>query len=242
YALSREGARIIISSDVPDELARVKDRCIDLDAECHILEFDLAKPEDVRKAAQTIIEKFGTVDIFFSNGGIGQRSLVTETPVEIDRKIMEINFFSGIIITKTLLPQMIKNGGGHIVATASIAGDFGFPLRSAYCSSKHAVYGFYETVRVELKDRNIHVTIVSPGSVQTSISVHALDKNGKQHGKMDKGQAEGISPERCAKKILKAVRKNKTIAYIGGKELFMVWLKRFFPRIFYKIVLKINPT
>ena len=137
---------------------------------------------------------------------------------------------------------MIKNGGGHIIATSSISGKFGFPLRSAYGASKHALHGFYESVWTELWDKNIRTTLVCPGRVKTNISLHALGKDGKPHGKMDAGQAGGISPEECARQIMKAVRKNKREVLVGGKELIMARLKQYFPRIFYKLVIKIKST
>lgn len=242
YEFARQGARLILCSNQQEELDRVKEKCNELGATCDAIVFDLGNPEEVRKYAKDIAEKYNPIDIFFSNGGISQRALIVDTPEEIDRKLMEINFFSGVIITKAILPNMIANGGGHILATASIAGDFGFRLRSAYCSSKHAVYGFYETLRAEMKDQNIRATVISPGRVRTNISLNALDSKGNPHGKMDAGQQGGITADKCAKKILKAIKKNKPVAYIGGKELLIIYLKRFFPRIFFKIVSKINPT
>lgn len=242
YELTRLGSKLIISSNDAEELSKVQSKCMEMGGECDIVPFDLSNPEEVSATADAVIERFGKVDLFFSNGGISTRSLVTETTMEVHRKIMEINYFSGIAITRKLLPVMLENGGGYIAATASIAGDFGFPLRSAYSASKHAVYGFYETVRAELKQQGIGVTVVSPGRVQTKISMRALDKDGKPHGKMDAGQAGGITANKCAQKIIKAIRKNKPVAYIGGKELLMVYVKRFFPRIFFRIVSKIDPT
>ena len=137
---------------------------------------------------------------------------------------------------------MIKNGGGHIMVTTSIAGKFGFSLRSAYSSAKHALYGFFETLRTEHYNDNIKVTIACPGRVQTSISKHSLTKEGKEHGEMDKGQANGITAEKCARIMRKAIQKNKKEVLIGGKELLMVYIKKFFPGIFYRIVNKIDPT
>jgi len=154
---------------------------------------------------------------------------------------MEINFYGAVYLTKALVPYMINNGGGHIAVTSSISGKFGFPLRAAYSASKHALHGFFETLRAELKNKNIKVTILCPGRVKTNISVNALTKNGTSYGKMSKGQDNGISPEKCAKKYLSAIKRNKKDVNIGSVEIFMVYLKRLFPGIFYKIVSKINP-
>ena len=115
------------------------------------------------------------IDILVNNGGVSQRSLAIDTTVEIDRVIMETNFFSAVHLTKHVLPLMKKKGKGHIVVISSVVGKFGFPLRTAYTASKHALQGFFESLRAELKDLNIDVTIVSPGRILTNISINALN-------------------------------------------------------------------
>ena len=177
-----------------------------------------------------------------NNGGISQRSEISETSIEMHRKIMEIDFFSYIIITKTVLPSMIASGGGYIAATSSISGKFGFPLRSAYASAKHAIQGFFETLRIEMLSHNISVTIAYPGRVNTKISVNALKADGSAHGTLDAGQAGGITAEKCAQQYIKAIKHRKPEILIGGKELLMVHIKRFFPRLFFKIIGNIKPT
>ena len=242
YAFAKENAQLIISSNNNIELERVKAKCLELTSCCEIVPLDLEQPESINEAFLKVMSKFTKIDILVNNGGISQRTLIQDTSMEIFRKIMEINLFGAVILTKLVLPVMIANGGGHIVATSSISGKFGFPLRSAYAASKHALHGFFETVRLENIPQNINVTIVCPGRVKTNISFNALSADGKPHGKMDDGQNEGISPEKCASQILKAIRKNKKEVLIGGKELLMVYFKRFAPFIFNKIVTKIKSS
>jgi dehydrogenase/reductase SDR family member 7B len=242
HDFAKEGAKLIISSYDEKELEIVRQECLAFNKNISSVVFDLSKTEEVIKAAKDVLTKFGHIDILVNNGGISQRALVSETEIDIDRKLMEINYFAGITLTKLLLPVMKKNGYGHIAVTSSISGKFGFPLRSAYAASKHAIHGFYETLWAEEKDNNIHVTIVCPGRVQTNISLHAITKDGKAHGEMDQGQAEGITPESCSKQIITAMKKDKVEVLIGKKELLMVHIKRLFPRIFYRIVTKIKPT
>lgn len=242
YQLTKYKCNLILSSNQERELEEVKEKCEKLGSKCFTLPFDLLENNKLPSYVEKALSFFGKIDVFFNNGGISQRALVTEAPIEIDRKIMEINFFSGATITKALLPSMIENGGGQIVVTTSIAGKFGFPYRSAYCSSKHALYGFYETVRAELTDKNIKVTFICPGRVRTNISIHALNKEGKEHGKMDDGQNFGLPVEKAVKQIVRAIIKNKRDVLIGGKELLMVHFKKWLPFIFYRLVTKINPT
>lgn len=240
--LAQAGTRLIMSSHETEELERVKKEIGKLEHEPVIVPFDLSVPEMVEDAADSVINKMGKVDIFFSNGGVSTRTAALETSLEVDRKVMEINYFSGLIITKKLIPGMLENGFGHIIATSSISGKFGFPLRSAYAASKHALHGFYESLWTELHQQGIRTTIIMPGRVRTNISMHALDKDGKEYGKMSKGQEEGIKPESCAAQMLQAAARNRREVLVGGKELIMPRLKQYFPGIFYKLVTRIDPS
>lgn len=132
-------------------------------------------------------------------------------------------------MVKSILPKMLSAGGGHIAVTSSIAGRFGFPLRCAYSSSKHALYGFFETLRAEYGKQGIGVTIVCPGRVRTAISVNALAEGGKRYGIMDPGQQKGIGADAAARKIVRAIGKGRREVLVGGIELLMVQVKRFFP-------------
>lgn len=240
--LAKAGAKLIISSHEPVELERVRTEIGSSKHEVYVLPFNLSDQESVEKAAEDALSKFGKVDIFFTNGGVSTRVTAMETSIEIDRRVMEINYFSGMILTKKILPAMVEQGFGHIIATSSISGKFGFPLRSAYAASKHALHGFYESLWMELHDKGIRTTLVCPGRVKTKISLHALGKDGKEYGQMSQGQAGGIEPDDCALKIMKAAFKNKREVLIGGKELIMPRLKQYFPFIFYKLVLRIDPS
>lgn len=240
YEWSKLGAQLILSARRESELERVKAACAHSDR-CTIVPLDLSRQEDVERMADRVLQQFGSVDILVNNGGISQRSLVIETDLSVDRRIMEVDYFSGVALTKKLLPTMVAKGGGHIVAISSIVGMFGFPLRSAYSAAKHAVHGFYESVWAELHTQGIRVTVVCPGRILTNVSLHALTKDGTPHGVMDHGQANGITAESCARKIVKAVRKNKKEVYIGKKDLLMIYFKRYVPGLYYRLVSKVQP-
>src|SRR5690606_7035695 len=171
-----------------------------------------------------------------------QRGKMVETDFLVDQKIMNVNFFAPVKITKRLVPEMIENGGGTIAITSSISGKFGFPLRSAYASSKFALYGFFETVHAEYYNDNIRVVMVCPGRVHTNISYNALACDGNKHEQLDEGQAKGISSAKAAKKIVRAILAQKPEVLVGGNELLMVYIKRFFPGLARRIVRKIKPN
>lgn len=237
---SAQGATLILSSRRENELERVKSQCAHPE-KCYLVCLDLSDPQSLEAASKTVLDRFGYVDMLINNGGISQRSLVAETPMEIDRKIMQVDYFSGVQLTKAVLPSMLARGKGHIVAISSIVGIFGFPLRSAYSAAKHAMHGFYETLRAENGSAGIKVTVVCPGRILTNVSVHALTASGAEHGVMDHAQANGISADECARRIVKAVRKNKKEIYVCRMDVLMVYFRRYIPALYYKLVDKVQP-
>jgi dehydrogenase/reductase SDR family protein 7B len=242
YQSLRYGARVILSDIDEARLDEVADRCRKMNGEVHPVPLDLSSRESLEKAVPLALSGFGRIDVLINNGGISQRSLSWETPIEVDYRIMHINFFGAVILTKAVLPSMMEQGGGSIAVTSSITGKFGFPLRSAYSASKHALQGFFETLGIELAGKNISVTIAMPGRVATNISLHALTGDGTPHGKMDPGQASGIPAEVCARKYLDAIHRRRREVLIGGRELTMVHVRRFLPRLFYRMAAKIRPA
>lgn len=242
YLFAAEGARLILSATHEEKLEMVQKKCIELGAACEILPFDLSEIDRLDALTDKALSFYGKIDIVFLNAGISQRSKTIDTDFSVDKKIMDINFFAPVKIAKRLLPEMIANGGGTIAVTTSISGKFGFPLRSAYTSSKFALYGFFETVQAEYYDQNIRVVLVCPGRVKTNISYNALEADGSKHARLDDGQNNGISAEKAARKIVKAIYKQKPEVLVGGKELLMVYIKRFLPGLTRKMVRKIKAT
>jgi short-subunit dehydrogenase len=137
---------------------------------------------------------------------------------------------------------MIARKSGHILATSSITGRFGFPLRSAYSASKQALHGFFETLYLENKVNNIRTSVIIPGRVRTQISVHALNSEGKEQGKMDEGQASGLAPEKAAEIIIRGLIRNKREILVGKGELVMLYIRRICPWLFFRIADKIKST
>jgi short-subunit dehydrogenase len=172
---------------------------------------------------------------------MSQRSLTKDTSLEIDRQLMEVNFFGTVALTKSVLPYMLKQKSGHIIAMSSIAGKFGFFFRSAYSASKHALHGFFESLRMEIQHDNVKILIVCPGKVHTNISLNAITSDGGKHNKMDESQKNGVSAEICAQQILKGIKNNKEEIFIGGKELRAIWVKRMFPALFSRMIKKQKP-
>ena len=113
---------------------------------------------------------------------------------------------------------------------ASVAGRISTPRRAAYGASKHAVIGFFDSLRAEMHQYGIRVCTILPGYIKTNISIHAMNEDGEHYGKMDPNQAKGLQVDFTAEAIIKAVEAHKNQAFIGGKkEAFGLFVQRFFP-------------
>jgi short-subunit dehydrogenase len=240
HAFAKAGAKVVLSARREDELIRVKNEANLSEENALVLPFDVEKHEQAEAKVAQIMQKFGRIDVLMNNAGISSRGMVMDNTMEVYRRIFELNVFSVIAITRAVLPIMIAQKSGHITATSSIAGKIGTPMRSAYAATKHALHGFFDSLRSEVYKENVAITLICPGYIKTNISVNALNGSGSQYGKMDENQIKGMSPEECANKILKGMANGKQELYIGGKEVMGVYLKRFFPRILSKMVRNVN--
>lgn len=240
YTLSAKGARLILSARRKEELERVKGNCSrETQAYIRILPIDLSEAETLSLSTEAAVQLFGHIDVLINNGGVSQRGLVADTSLSVDRRLMEVNYFGAIGLTKYLLPHFISRVHGHFVTISSLTGKFGTPYRSGYAASKHALHGFFDAVRAEHHRHNIKVTMICPGFIRTSLTFSALTADGTPLNKMDAAQYEGRSAEWCAVRIVRAIEKEREEVYIGGREIFAVYLKRFFPAIFSKVIRKV---
>jgi dehydrogenase/reductase SDR family protein 7B len=242
YEFVRRGARVIASSNDMPGLQRVRKACSGKSEMVTCVPFDLSDTSAIEELAAKQFDTFGKVDFLLNIGGISQRARIEETPMWLDRKIFEINYFGTIALTKAVLPYMIRQKSGHILATSSISGRFGFPLRSAYSASKQALHGFFETLYLENKSNNIRTSVIIPGRVNTAISYHALNGDGKEHGRLDDGQAKGISPDKAAQIIIRGIKKDKREILVGKGELMLLHIRRYMPWLFFRIADKIQST
>jgi len=237
YEWGRWGARLILSSNEPDELNRVVSACRKKGYKAEFLFLDLADSGRMPQKAGEAQSIWGSVDLLVNNGGISQRSIARDTDFEVDRRIMEIDYFGHVALTKAILPHMVQRGSGHIVVTTSVAGLIALPLRSAYCAAKHALHGFFETLRAEVYDDGIRVTLAAPAAVKTDISIKALTENGSRFNRMDNQIEKGITPAECARRIIAAAAGEKALVVLGkGQGKWGVYIYRFFPGLFRRLV------
>lgn len=239
--LSKMGAKLILSSRKEKVLNDLKGSLSHPESTL-VLPLDLTQPETFAEAVAKVYNQFGKVDLLFNNAGISQRSYVVDTDISVDRKLMEINYFGTVALTKAVLPRMLKAGGGHFAVVTSVVGKFGFGVRSAYSASKHALHGFFESLYIELNKQGIEITLIAPGPIQTDISLNALDGAGNPTGEMDDMQKKGMPVDMAVNEMLHAIANKKKEIIIGGfKEKLGVKLKAFWPTLFFKMATKQNP-
>lgn len=239
--LAKQGAQLVLTARRSERLEALKQR-LPQPGNVVILPGDLLDPSAIVPLAQRAQALVGRIDILVNNAGISQRSTALEASLEDVRRLMEINFFAPIALTNAVLPGMLERGSGSIVIVSSVAGYVGTPQRSSYCASKHAVRGYYDSLRAELHGTGVGVTVVCPGYVNTEITEHALRAGGGEHGKKDKAIANGLSAQTCAKAIAKAIARGKTELAIGGPEVLAIYAKRFFPKLVERLVPKQAPS
>ncbi|MDO8992212.1 SDR family oxidoreductase [Daejeonella sp.] len=241
YELNQAGAKLIISSRSTESLYQVKSKCMKNQLDVHVLPLDLENTLELEDKANAALNIFGRIDIIIHSGGVSQRSLAMDTDLDVAQKIMNINFWGTVALTKAVIPSMLSNQSGHIVIISSLVGKFGTKFRSAYSASKHALHGYFDSLRSEI-DPKIKISIICPGFIKTNVTINALTADGTRQNTMDDAQANGMSADECAVQIIKAIKSGKEEVYIGGKEKYAVLLKRFLPGLFSKIVRKAKVT
>lgn len=240
YELAKYSCKIVLSSRREEELLRVKKAMNLADDNVMVLPIDLEKSNHASDWAKKIVEKFGRIDVLINNGGISQKSFADETTEEVERKVMEINYFGNVSIAKALVPYMKKQQSGKIVVTTSILGKFGLPFHSTYAASKHALYGFYDSYRLELKKDNIGVLLVAPGFINTNVALNSITGDGSLLNEDSPAQINGMKTPVFAKKLIRAIKKDCKHIYIGKKELLSIPFKTMLPNLFYSIMLKLS--
>ena len=242
YAMSACGAKLILSSRRIEELERVKQGCSSPEHVC-IIPLDLSDTNSLDAVVQLAIKCLGMIDIMVHNGGVTQRSLVIDTDIEVHRKLMELDYFSYVVLTRALLPHFLERKSGHFVVTSSVMGKIGTPMRSAYAAAKHALHGFFDCLRAEVAADNIKITILTPGYIRTNISLYAVTNKSYGLSKPSENIENGLPADRAARQIMKAIKRGAFEAYIGklSGERVGLWLNRFLPGVLTRIAPRLVP-
>lgn len=235
YALARQGARLVLSSRRQEDLERVRLACAQPEAH-RCVPLDLADSGGFPALAAEVERSFGPIDLLINNGGVSQRALAAEADLAVERALMEVNYFGTIALTKAVLPVMLARRRGHIAVVSSVMGYVGTPGRSTYAASKHALHGYFDSLRAEVWREGVQVTLICPGYVKTKVSDNAVGARGEKHGQMDATHQRGISAERCADAIVRGLARGREEIQVGGMEVAAIYLKRLTPWLFSRIV------
>lgn len=247
-ALAREfaqyGARVVLSAPDSEHDALHHARSLCLQPARHwIVTLDLARPDSLHAAWEKVRTSAGKVDILVHNAGVAHQARALETAPDVDRYLMEVNYFGAVELTKLVLPHMIRHSqGGQVVAISSVLGLLAMPERSAYIAAKHALTGFFEALRTEVADLGIAVTLVFPGAMDTEMSRFALTGNGQRHARRDPGMAKGMKPEAVAAQVVEAVAARKGRLVLAGRQKALVYLEKVSPGLVSEIVRRVKVT
>ena len=236
--LSRKGAILVLSARREELLREVMSECANPERHM-VLPLDVTDTDSHEDAFHKVMDRFGRVDVLVNNAGIGQRGTVLRSNLEVERHIMDVNFFGAVSITRQVLPHMAQRNEGLIVVMSSVMGKLSTPGHATYAASKHALHGYFDGLRSELHKTGIEVSIICPGYIQTDISKHSIRPDGSRHGRMDKQHIDAMSAETMARKTVRALEKGRQEYYVGGPEIYGVWLQRLMPGLVRRLLPKV---
>ncbi|HEX7884632.1 MAG TPA: SDR family NAD(P)-dependent oxidoreductase, partial [Phenylobacterium sp.] len=222
--LAARGAALVLSGRRLEALEAV---AASLDAPTLILPFEATDLAALPAITERAIAWRGGVDLLINNAGVSQRSLALDTDFEVYRRIMEIDYFAPVRLTQLVLPHMVERRSGHLSVISSVAGKVGVPLRTGYCSAKHAVVGYFDALRAEIEEAyGIGVSVVTPGSVTTQVAMNAFSGDGRQHMQADPNIDNGMPADAAAKIILDGIAAGqREIPVAEGAELAILKMR-----------------
>ena len=241
-ALAREcalqGAQVVLTSRRYDELEAV---CVGLfKPERHVsIAADITDEAQVRHAHEQVLACKGRIDWLINNAGLSQRALIQDTTMQTERAIMEVDYFSQVFFTKTVLPTFLKQKSGRVVFVSSVAGLLGTQYRASYSAAKAAIHMWANSLRAEVSKDGVEVSVVFPGFVKTNVSFNALNGEGKPQAKQDEAIENGLEADDFAKQTVRALQQGEEYIVVGGKkEKLGVLVARISPKMLYKMIRK----
>lgn len=234
------GARLVLMARRFEELEHVRTGLLNADQHLSIAA-DITNENQVKQAYAQVLEKFGRIDWLINNAGLSQRALIKDTTMQTERTIMEIDYFSQVFLTKTVLPTFMKQKSGRIAYVSSVAGLLGTQYRASYSAAKGAIHMWANSLRAEVAENGIGVSVIFPGFIQTNVSFNALNGAGQPQGHQDDAIANGLAPSVFAKQVVKALLAQKEYIVVAGKkEKLGVMVSRLSPKLLYKMIRKIK--
>lgn len=235
-----QGAQVILSARRLEELEKVRVSLLHPDHHLSVA-MDITDEAQVRHAYEQVLDQKGCIDLLINNAGLSQRALITETSMQTERAIMEIDYFSQVFLTKLVLPTFIAQKSGRIAYVSSVAGLLGTQYRATYSAAKAAIHMWANSLRAEVAQDGVKVSVIFPGFVKTNVSFNALNGAGKPQAHQDEAIENGLEADDFAKQTVSALLNGQEYIVVGGaKEKLGVWVSRLSPTTLYKMIRKMK--
>lgn len=198
---------------------------------CEVLcvKADVSVEDDCRNLMQQAVERFGRIDILVNNAGLSMRAMFRDLELDVIRRLMDVNFYGTVYCTKYALPYLLESKGS-VVGVISVAGFAGLPGRTGYSSSKYAIRGFLDTLRIEHLYDGLHVLVFAPGFTASNVRNAALTADGSAQGETPRDEGKMMTAEQCAMHLAKALRKRKSEVVLTPIGKLTVLMHNLFPR------------
>ncbi len=226
--LLKYGARVALVDRDESALLRASEDLLQQDLRPMCLPCDVTDAQACREVADKVVRSWGGIDFLFNNAGLTQIGLFERNTLDVYRRVMDVNFFGSVYMTHACLPGLLERKG-HIIVTSSVAGFAPLLGRTGYCASKHALHGFFDTLRSEMKPHEVGVTLVCPSFVETEFSNKGLATDGGALKAPRTQTGKGLTPDEVAGEILHAVEQDKPLALIGNTARIGYWASRLAP-------------
>jgi len=238
WIFSEKGTRVVLAARNKEKLHDIAGKLQSLNRQVLAVQTDVSRQEDCKNLIDKTLEHFGRIDVLINNAGISMRGLFQDTSLDVLHKLMNTNFWGTVYCTHYALPHILKNKGS-VVGISSIGGFQGLPGRTGYSSSKFAMHGFLETLRVEHLKNGLHVMIAAPGFTSTNVRKAALGPDGQSQGESPRDENKMMSPEKVARIIAHGVKRRKRLIIMTGEGKLTVFIRRLAPKLIDKITYRV---
>jgi short-subunit dehydrogenase len=235
-----QGAQVVLSARRLEELEKVRISLLNPDHHISVA-MDITDEAQVRHAYEQVLDEKGRIDWLINNAGLSQRALIADTTMQTERAIMEIDYFSQVFLTKLVLPTFLAQKSGRIAYISSVAGLLGTQYRASYSAAKAAIHMWANSLRAEVAQDGVNVSVIFPGFVKTNVSFNALNGAGKAQAHQDEAIENGLEADDFAQKTVSALLKGQEYIVVGGrKEKLGVLVSRLSPSTLYKMIRKMK--
>lgn len=220
------GARLVLAARRLEVLQAEAEK---MGGEVLCVKADVSVEDDCRALVEAAVERFGGIDILVNNAGLSMRALFKDLDLKVIKQLMDVNFWGTVYCTKYALPYLLKSQGS-VVGVISIAGFAGLPGRTGYSSSKYAIRGFLDTLRIEHLYDNLHVMVFAPGFTASNVRNVALTADGSAQGETPRDESKMMSAEKCAEYLAKGLRRRSNQVVLTPIGKLTVMMHNLFPR------------